>query len=50
LGRTGDASFDLYNAINLSTIQSQSNTYSNWLQPTGLLGPRLFKISGQIDF
>ena len=42
--------FDLYNAMNMSTIQSQSNTYSNWLQPTGLLGPRLFKISGQLDF
>ena len=51
LGRTrATVNFDLYNAMNLSTVQSQSNNYSNWLQPTGILGPRLFKVSGQFDF
>ena len=44
--------FDLYNALNVSPVLQQNNTYtaSAWQTPQRILNPRLFKISAQLDF
>ncbi len=43
--------FDLYNILNGAAILSQNGGYgAAWLQPYEIMGGRLFKFSGQIDF
>ena len=45
------ANFDLYNALNASTILTENTRFGpNWRQPTYILPGRLVKFSGQIDF
>jgi hypothetical protein len=42
---------DVYNLFNASTILGVNTRYGpSWLQPTAVLGGRLFKISAQVDF
>jgi hypothetical protein len=44
-------SVDFYNALNISTILSQNNTFgSAWLQPTSVMPARFAKVSLQYDF
>ena len=44
-------SLDLYNALNVSTVLSQNNTFgSSWLQPNAIMPARFAKISLQFDF
>ncbi len=43
--------FDIYNLLNGSAILSQNLGYgSQWRQPVQILGGRVFKFSGQLDF
>ena len=47
--------FDVFNLFNVSTVLNQNNTYattgaSSWLYPTLIVGGRLMKISGQLNF
>jgi hypothetical protein len=43
--------FDIYNVTNSSTILSAATTYpTNFLNPTAILGARLFKFGAQFDF
>jgi hypothetical protein len=43
--------FDVYNALNASTILSVNGTYGgSWLRPTTVLAGRIFKFGGQLDF
>jgi hypothetical protein len=44
--------FDLYNALNASTILTYNNAYTAavWQQPTQILQARFFKIGAQLDF
>ena len=51
-GRTrATASVDFYNALNVSTILAQNNTFgSAWLQPTSIMPARFAKVSLQFDF
>jgi hypothetical protein len=44
--------FDIYNLFNASTILGVNSTYGTaaWLRPTAILGARLFKVGGQIDW
>ena len=51
-GRTRTtASIDLYNALNVSTILAQNNTFgAAWLQPTSIMPARFAKVSLQFDF
>jgi hypothetical protein len=45
------ANFDIYNLLNGSAILAANYGYgSQWLQPSQILGGRLFKFSGQLDF
>jgi hypothetical protein len=44
------ANFDIYNATNGNTVRTVNANYATWLVPTGILDPRLFKISAQFDF
>jgi hypothetical protein len=45
------ASIDLYNALNVSTILAQNNTFgAAWLQPTSIMPARFAKVSFQFDF
>ena len=46
---------DLYNLLNAADVLNMTTRYSGltggqWLQPTQILGGRLFKISAQLDF
>ena len=43
--------FDIYNLLNGSAILSENLGYgSRWMQPVQILGGRVFKFSGQLDF
>ena len=45
--------FDIYNLFNVSSILNLSSRYTptnSWLQPTGILPGRLFKVGTQLDF
>ena len=43
--------YDIYNLFNSSTILSVNSRYGpTWLQPTTILGARLFKFGAQFDF
>jgi hypothetical protein len=43
--------FDLFNALNASTILAQNNTFgSAWQRPTRVLQGRMIKIGGQLNF
>src|SRR5205823_411305 len=45
------ANLDAYNALNSSAIQAINNTYgAAWKTPTQILDPRLFQVSGQLNF
>jgi hypothetical protein len=52
LGRARlQGTIDLYNVFNQRVPQAISTTYgATWLRPTALLGGRLLKFGGQIDF
>jgi hypothetical protein len=41
---------DIYNVLNGNAIRTVNANYASWLTPTAILDPRLFKISGQLDF
>jgi hypothetical protein len=42
---------DLYNALNAETVLGSNSTYGpTWLTPTSILGARLFKVGGQVEF
>jgi len=44
-------SVDLYNALNVSSILAQNNTFgTSWLKPTQIMPPRFAKVSLQLDF
>ena len=50
-GRTrGRVNLDAYNALNGNAITSVNANYASFMTPTGILNPRLFKISLQFDF
>jgi len=54
-GRTRTSvGFDVYNLMNMAPVlsynQAFSQTNSLWLTPTGVLQPRFWKFSAQIDF
>ena len=51
-GRTRvQGNFDIYNALNGSAILTLNTRYGpTWLQPTAILGGRLFEFSAQLDF
>jgi hypothetical protein len=43
--------FDIYNIFNANTVLVTNTRYGpSWLQPATILGPRLFKLAGQVDF
>ena len=43
--------FDFYNVTNSNSVLTENATYgATWRQPTGILLPRLFKISAQFDW
>jgi hypothetical protein len=43
--------FDIYNALNANTVLGTNPAWGvNWLRPTEVLGPRLFKFGAQVDF
>jgi hypothetical protein len=44
------ANFDIYNAMNGNPVRAVNAAYASWLVPTGILDPRLFKLSAQFDF
>jgi len=44
------ANFDIYNATNGNPVRAVNAAFASWLVPTGILDPRLFKISAQFDF
>jgi hypothetical protein len=49
-GKSVRSNLDIYNIANGSTVRGINTNYTAWLTPTAILDPRLFKISGQIDF
>jgi len=51
-GRTrATASVDFYNALNVSTILAQNNTFgAAWQQPSSIMPARFAKVSLQLDF
>jgi hypothetical protein len=50
-GRTRTtASVDLYNALNASTVLTESAAFGNYLQPQNILNARFAKVGVQFDF
>jgi hypothetical protein len=50
-GRRVLASLDVFNALNGAGVVTHRTTYGpGWLNPTAILGPRFFRVSGQFDF
>jgi hypothetical protein len=50
-GTTFRGNFDIYNVLNGASILSMNAGYgTNWLVPYEIMGGRLFKFSGQIEF
>ena len=50
-GTSTTVSLDLYNAMNVSTVLSQNNTFgAAWQTPTAILTPRFAKVTFQFDF
>ena len=44
-------SVDFYNALNVSTVLAQNNTFGgSWLQPNSIMPARFAKVSLQFDF
>jgi hypothetical protein len=42
---------DIGNALNANNVQVSNVTYGpRWLQPLGVMDPRLFKIGAQFEF
>jgi len=52
LGHTSvQGMFDIYNALNASTVLGANNQYGpNWQRPTQVLTGRLFKFGAQLTF
>jgi hypothetical protein len=51
VGTTFQGNFDIYNVLNGASILSMNAGYgTNWLVPYEIMGGRLFKFSGQIEF
>jgi hypothetical protein len=45
------ANLDAYNLMNSNAVRSLTSTYgSNWQKPTQILDPRIFQISGSLNF
>jgi hypothetical protein len=43
--------FDIFNAFNASPILAENTRYgASWMQPTQILGARLFKFGAQLNF
>ncbi|MEQ1897565.1 MAG: carboxypeptidase regulatory-like domain-containing protein [Vicinamibacterales bacterium] len=43
--------FDIYNLFNANSVLTVNNTYGpSWLQPISIVGARMFKFSGQLDW
>jgi hypothetical protein len=43
--------FDVYNVLNANSVLTLNNTYGpNWRQPISIVGARMFKFSGQLDW
>ena len=43
--------FDIYNVFNANSVLTVNNTYGpNWLAPISIVGARMFKFSGQLDW
>src|SRR5258708_15464075 len=49
-GTRTSLNLDLYNALNVSTVLTQSNNYATWQPPPSILLARFFKVSAQFDF
>ena len=50
-GMRETVSLDLYNALNVSSILAQNNTFgSAWQRPLQIMPPRFAKVSLQLDF
>jgi hypothetical protein len=51
LARTrSNLSLDIYNVFNSAVLNGASSTYATWLAPTGVVAPRLLKVSWTFDF
>ena len=45
------AGLDIYNLLNANAPQTINTTFGpDWRKPTEVLGPRLLKLSAQLDF
>jgi len=50
-GATLRGNFDIYNMLNGASILSMNAGYgTNWLSPYEIMGGRLLKFSGQVEF
>jgi hypothetical protein len=41
---------DIYNALNINSVTSESSAYAVWRSPLAIIDPRVAKISLQFDF
>lgn len=51
--RRGQIALDLYNALNVNTVQTYNSSFTpggSWRVPLSILPARVLKISGQLDF